>query len=162
MSNNINLQQAVRNFMQIGGQSVDRFDAKQITLYTGLQLEELSEKLLAIKQGCINRADKDKFDYAIDVMCQLADELKAGLHMGDVVRGDRAGMLDADIDLAWVAIGGALSISTSAEAAAAEVIRANLDKFPGGVAIRDDNGKIQKPANWQAPQLSHLVEPAPN
>ncbi|MFZ9330710.1 MAG: hypothetical protein ACO24I_05425 [Candidatus Fonsibacter ubiquis] len=75
-----------------------------------------------------------------------------------VQRADRESLLDADIDLAWVTIGSALSQGADVEGAAAEVSRANLDKFPNGVAIRDGNGKVVKPDGWKAPGLSTFIQ----
>lgn len=154
----LSIQTAVRQFMELGGQRVNRFDAKQAALYTGLQLEELVEKLSVIKQGTVTLQDERTIEEAIEVMSRLADRFKAGLHMGDVLRSDRCELLDADIDLAWVSIGAAYSTSCDTEGAIAEVIRANMDKFPGGVVIRDENGKIRKPAAWRPPNLMPFVD----
>jgi predicted HAD superfamily Cof-like phosphohydrolase len=151
------LQTSVIEFMTATDQAVNKFDAKMITLYTGMQLEELSEKLQAIQGGCINEADRNHFKFVVDVLEQLADEFKRGHHLGDVLRCDYQQLLDADIDLAWVSLGAAFSTSIDAEGAIDEVARSNLDKAPGGRVTRDANGKVQKPEGWSPPNLLPFV-----
>lgn len=153
-----NLQTSVREFMSASDQPVDRFDAKMITLYTGLQLEEMAEKLEAIRGGCINGADRERLTYVIDQLDLLSDEFKRGLHLGDVLRCDHVALLDADCDLAWVSLGSAFSTSIDAEGAVDEVARSNLAKIVDGSVIRDVNGKIQKPAGWTPPDLTSFVD----
>jgi predicted HAD superfamily Cof-like phosphohydrolase len=52
-----------------------------------------------------------------------------------------------------------LSQGANVEGAAAEVSRANLAKFPNGVAVRDANGKVVKPEDWKAPDLKPFIYP---
>lgn len=154
----LNLQAAVRTFMETAGDRTDQFNARQITLYTGLQLEEMAEKLEAILAGAVSEDSRFELRRAISVLTELSEQFKKGIHLGDVLRGDRVALLDADIDLAWCSLGAAFSTSNDTDAAIGEVIRSNLDKFPGGVATRDVNGKILKPADWRGPQLELLVD----
>lgn len=156
------IESAVEQFMKIGGQTTDCFNARQVALYTGLQLEEMAEKLMAIAEGCISPGyGRNLIDLARE-MNALADKFKAGYHVGDIVRANYEDILDADIDLAWVALGGAFSISTNASGAVGEVARANLDKYPNGEVLRDENGKVQKPDGWRGPDLSPYVTPNPS
>lgn len=154
------LQQAVQEFMTCGGMKTDEFDAGQACLYTGLQLEETAEKLEAVLTGCIDPSVIATIDYHARMLRNLSVRFKQGLHRGDIMRANREALLDADIDLAWVALGAAYSTSCNTAGAIAEVARANLDKFPGGVVTKDVNGKISKPAGWRGPDLSPFVVPA--
>lgn len=142
----------VETFMTIAGQldNKRKFDARQVALYIGLQLEELEEKL----EAC-------GFSPASPIVNMLHDtsaSFKAGMFDNMVVNANREELLDADIDLAWVTIGSALSQGADVQGAAEEVSRANLAKFPNGIAIRDENGKVVKPAGWTGPDLKSFVK----
>lgn len=142
----------VETFMTIAGQldNKRKFDARQVALYIGLQLEELGEKL----EAC-------GFSPASPIVNMLHDtsaSFKAGMFDNMVVNANREELLDADIDLAWVTIGSALSQGADVQGAAEEVSRANLAKFPNGIAIRDENGKVVKPAGWTGPDLKSFVK----
>lgn len=149
-----NLPQLVRQFMQTGGASTKGMNGEQACLYTGLQLEEMAEKLEAVATGCVNIRVTEHLELHAQLLRELSAEFKSGRHRGDILRANREALLDADIDLAWVALGGAFSIADDLSGAIAEVGRANLDKFPGGEVIRDENGKIKKPAGWRGPDLT--------
>lgn len=156
---NVNPFAAVRSFMEKGGQSVDRFDARQATLYTGLQCEELAEKLLVIAGGALSSAGRGELLKAVEMLNDMSERFKAGLHLGDVMRCDHAAMLDADIDQAWVSLGAAFSVSHDTPGAFAEVAKANHAKFPNGVPLRNGQGKIIKPEGWRGPDLERFVAP---
>ena len=141
----------VEKFMTIAGQLDEKrnFDVRQIALYIGLQLEEMAEKL----EACgFNPASP-----AVHLLNYTSGEFKRGVFDHLVNRANRKDLLDADIDLAWVTIGSALSQGADVQGAAEEVSRANLAKFPDGIAIRDDNGKVVKPSGWNGPDLSKFV-----
>lgn len=149
---------AVRSFMQAGGQKTNVFDAKQANLYTGLQCEELAEKLQVIAGGALTSDSRGELLGAIDVLNKLSERFKNTQHLGDVLRCNRANLLDADIDLAWVSLGAAYSTSSDADGAFAEVSKANHAKFPGGVPLRNAQGKIIKPEGWRSPDLDRFIE----
>lgn len=157
MDQETNLPQAVHDFMGYAAQSVRGFSPRQAVLYTGLQLEEMAEKLEAIAGGCVTMPEKARMLAVADQLNVLSLEFKQGKHMGDLMRANLADLLDADIDLAWVSLGAAYSTSTDPSAAFGEVARANLDKFPGGRALLDENGKVRKPDGWRPPDLSPFV-----
>lgn len=161
MSLVINLGHAVAKFMRIGGQNPGTFDAKQMGLYTGLQLEAMAEKLEVICAGNISFERQARMRHMIECITQLSNEFKANEHYGAILRCDYEQFLDADLDLAWVSLGSAESVSPDAMGATGEVIRANLDKFPDGVVTRDANGKVVKPAGWRAHDLSPFVPKKP-
>lgn len=155
----LNQIRSVREFMRLGGQSVDKFDAGQTCLYIGLQLEELREQLEQVAAGHIGDLDpRDDLYQGIVWMKKLADSFKQGRYHGDVLRAPREKLLDGIIDSIVVSCGAAISYSPNPEGAFREVNRANMDKFPDGVATRDANGKIQKPAGWQEPNLTPYVQ----
>lgn len=142
-----NLLHSVIQFMQAADCTTDVFNVRQTALYTGLQCEELAEKFEAM--GLMGRAAELK---------QLGMAFKRGELDGFVENGDRAALLDADIDLAWVTLGSAASQGANVEGACAEVSRANLGKIgPNGKMEKDGNGKVIKPAGWTAPELEPFV-----
>lgn len=152
-----NLLTLVSTFMAIGGQTVNTFNAAQATLYIGLVLEEVAEMLKSVASGCLTEATEAVMLGHAKYVNDLANEFKAGMHRGDVLRSDRVKLLDDAGDTAWVAAGLMLSMANDAGGALAEIGRANHDKYVNGVAIRDANGKIQKPVMWRGPDLMPFI-----
>ena len=162
----------VRRFTEAVGCTTDRFNVRQTALYIGLQLEEMAEKLEAIFPPNVGTMDTAQIR-------TLSSAFKQGALDIYVANGDRAAMLDADIDLAWVTIGSALSQGADVLGAMREVARANLDKLVecddqhlgmdrplqdcpkcGGrlaYAIKDANGKVMKPAGWRGPDITPFI-----
>lgn len=138
----------VRRFTEAVGCTIDRFNVRQTALYIGLQLEEMAEKLEAIHvESDIPR-----------LLRRLSDGFKSGVLDKRVANGDREAMLDADVDIAWVTIGSALSQGADLLGALREVARANLDKIgPDGTVLKDENGKVKKPSGWRGPDLAPYV-----
>lgn len=140
----------VRRFTEAVGCTTDRFNVRQTALYIGLQLEEMAEKLEAM----------DVSSFVPPSLRTLSRCFKDGTLDHRVENGDREAMLDADIDLAWVTIGSALSQGADVLGAMREVARANLDKIgPDGSVIKDENGKVRKPAGWRGPDNSPFIIP---
>lgn len=148
---------AVRHFMRQGEQSVDRFNGRQATMYLGLQFEELAEKVAALMGGALTISDRERYRPLHDMLVKFANEFKAGLHEGDLLRCDHNELLDADFDLAWVSIAALYSESIAAQHAIAHGAFTNLDKFRNGV-VKDANGKIQKPADWRKPDFEPYTD----
>ena len=172
----------VRQFTEAVGCTTDQFNVRQTALYIGLQLEEMTEKLEALEWGGINHTGGD-FTTLIIRLKQASLMFKSGELDVAIHGADRSAMLDADIDLAWVTIGSALSQGADIEGAAGEVARANLAKLvtcnscngagwyagetcsahctscngTGAVAIKDANGKVKKPDGWAAPNIEPFV-----
>lgn len=165
----------ITKFTEAVGCTTTYYNTRQIGLYTGLQLEEMAEKLEAIGLH---------YSLLIDMLHKASREFKTGLFDDTyIAHADRTAMLDADIDLAWVTIGAALSSGADVLGAMHEVARSNLAKLVicepcagvgtidgeidtpycpychgnGLVAIKDENGKVQKPAGWTAPDLDKFV-----
>lgn len=151
------LPSSVREFMEKAGQSTARFNPAQASLYTGLQIEELAEKLFAISEGCLTSSQRKNLQQMAQSLDVLGDQFKRGVFQGTIGRADHAELIDADCDLAWVSIGALYSTSKDGLGALRHVAETNLDKFRNGV-IKDANGKIQKPANWKAPDFTPYVD----
>lgn len=151
---------AVMGFMQIGGQSTHRFNPKQATLYMGLQLEELAEKVEVLALAAVEKHERDDLTEMRDYLTSMADRFKAGHFMGCFTRADHDKLIDADFDTAWVSIGAVVSTAALAEEAIAHGTYTNLAKFPEGKCVRDANGNIQKPAGWAPPDFTSFVDPA--
>lgn len=151
------LTEAVFRFMKEADQSVNRFNARQACLYTGLQLEELGEKIEAIQEGCLTGEQRDSLQILINVLKNFAKDFRDGRHEGDMLRCNHAQLIDADFDTAWVSIGALMSSSTQPIAAIAHGSFTNLDKFRNG-CIKDANGKVQKPADWQPPDFEPFTD----
>lgn len=154
----VELVDAVHGFMQLGGQTTGKMNAEQACLYTGLQLEELAEKITVIAMGALTKTTRDSlFNFAAH-MVRMATEFQKGLHAGDILRANHAELIDADFDLAWVSIGALISVSPEPERAIAHGTFTNLDKFRDGKCVKDANGKIQKPADWRAPDFTPYID----
>lgn len=178
--------QAVRQFTEAVGCTTDRYNVRQTALYTGLQCEELGEKIQAMIEGIDVHRDAAPLMQLLhlrDVLHDVSQGMKQGEFDKAIELADRAEMLDADIDLAWVTIGSAFSQGADVEGAAGEVMRANLSKLvkcdscdgqgwyagetcqaqcnkcegSGRVVIKDANGKVKKPEGCTAPNIEPFV-----
>jgi predicted HAD superfamily Cof-like phosphohydrolase len=152
------IEDAVAMFMAIGNQSTHGFNARQACLYTGLQLEELAEKIEAIKGGCVTSESAMGLRHLIETMRTHAKVFKEGMREGDMLRSTHKDLIDADFDLAWVSLGALFSTSIDAIGAIEHGNYTNFDKFRGGQFIKDANGKIQKPADWQSPDFEPFTD----
>lgn len=130
------------------GRSNDHFNARNIALYTGLQCEELAEKLEAC--GLAGAAHS---------LALIADELKQGFWDKVIAtEGKRKEMLDADADLVVVTVGSAQAQGADFKMAMKRVVGANENKrFPDGTLHKDGNGKTVKPEGWTPPDLSDCI-----
>lgn len=157
--------ESVPEFMDLGGQTTYRFNARQACLYTGLQCEELAEKIEAIMEGTITPAQRDHLGVLSNTLRMFSKEFKQGLHEGDILRANHADLIDADFDLAWVSVAAVYSTSIAGHLAIAHGTHTNLAKFPvingERVCIKDENGKIKKPEGWQPPDFTPYVDPTP-
>ena len=154
----VELVDAVHGFMQLGGQTTGRMDAGQACLYTGLQLEELAEKIAAISKGCLTRDAAAPLEALVMLLNLHSLNFKQGRHTGDILRATHVDLIDADFDLAWVSIAALISVSPEPERAIAHGTFTNLDKFRDGKCVKDANGKIQKPADWKRPDFTPYID----
>lgn len=151
---------SVRRFMEISGQYKGQGDLKTYGFYTGMQLEELAEKMELIAGAEPNHSDRVHLNELVTLMKLFATRFKSGMHLGAIGLADLPEMLDGDIDLAWVSIAAAhfaTKNAINAELAIEHVAERNLAKFPNGVVLRDANGKVMKPEGWTAPDHAPFV-----
>ena len=128
---------------------------RQAAFYTGMQLEEVAEKLAEVF---------GPMDYAATLIQALqitGDMFKKGAYDQIVevaLENNAKGMLDADLDLIWVSIGAGAAQAADVAGAYGEVGRANWDKFPDGVVTRHPlTGKVVKPDGWRGPDLLPFI-----
>lgn len=69
---------------------------------------------------------------------------------------DPVGIIDGCCDLMVVTLGTLTTLGIESEPHMEEVLRANEEKFAGGV-IRDSGGKILKPDGWQPPNHQQFL-----
>ena len=122
--------------------------------------EEFAEKIKSIG---VRDTDKNKELYELWlILDEFASKFKKGYFDEEVSQIDRVEALDADIDLAVVALGGAYSIGADVQGACHEVADSNLSKYPivNGeyVVMKDENGKIMKPATYRKPELAPFLK----
>lgn len=157
----IGLVDAVDGFMRIAGQPTGKFNARQACLYTGLVLEEVGEMIDVIIGGTLTDSQRQHLFPLSHILRQFAKEFRDGMHEGDILRCNHADLIDAQFDTAWVAVGSLMSTAVHPENAIAHGTFTNLDKFRDGKCVRDANGKVQKPADWVAPNFTQYVDPTP-
>lgn len=141
-------------FVKAGQQpAVAEPDPKQVCFYTGLQIEELTEKL-----GRILGAE------LVQPLVEMANDFKRCppellMRCAVAMKDAPDKLLDDDMDLIWVSIGAARATGADVEQAYGLVGEANWAKFPGGIVTRDVNGKVMKPAGWKEADLNPAVHP---
>lgn len=139
----------VRKFAEAAGHTTDEFNVRQTALYIGLQLEEMAEKLEAIF---------DSKDELIKIFKYESHAFKSRCYDHAVSNANRQGLLDADVDLAWVTIGSMLSQGADVTGAMNEVVRSNMSKMVEGRMVKDANGKVVKPDTYSPPNLAPFVK----
>lgn len=90
----------------------------------------------------------------------LAISFKQGIHTLQAEECNQEELLDFFLDLAFVALGGAIAMGANVEGAWKEVVRANMDKVDPatGKLMRDANGKVKKPNGWTPPNLKPYLK----
>jgi tellurite resistance protein len=158
-----NLLERVHAFNVIGQTAPPNgFNADRLCFYTGMQLEELAEKIAAIADGAVEEYERNMLKMLAGRMQDEGMKFKNGTHMGAVMRANREDLLDADIDVLVVSAGALIYQTKQWRPAVGHVLEKNDAKFQmidGKLtAVRDANGKIQKPQGWTPPDLSPFVE----
>lgn len=158
----------VREFNQVAG-TLEQLDARKVALYTALQLEELAEKIHAIakaeKAAGVEPAEGlGKLLVALEYHSRRFKAGEFDALVSEAVKDDdlREEILDADVDVAVVSIGGAISVGADVQGACHEVADNNLTKFPviNGVrtVLKDENGKVKKPEGYQPVSLRKYLK----
>jgi len=75
-------------------------------------------------------------------------------------QNDLVEIADALADLIYIACGTAVSYGIPLDDVFAEVHRSNMAKLVDGKVIRREDGKIQKPEGWTAPDIKSVLDKA--
>ena len=146
---------SVVTFNKVAGTG-EEFDSRKVALYIGLQLEEMLEKIQALPK--IERLN------GLLIALEVSSEaFKKGHFDEQVEMIDRVQALDADVDLAVVALGGACALGAQVNEACLEVMSSNLSKYElnedgSYIVYKDENGKVKKPASYRPPNLEPFVK----
>ena len=73
---------------------------------------------------------------------------------------DLVEVADALADIIYIACGTAVSYGIPLDDVFAEVHRSNMAKLVDGKVIRREDGKIQKPEGWTAPDIKSVLDKA--
>lgn len=154
------LVQGVRKFMAGADQSRDRFNPAQACFYTGMQLEEMAEKISEVAKGAISASTSERLFRHAAAIDALAKEFKAGKFQGDIGRADHAELIDADFDMLFTSAAAMLSTSIDTEGAITHGCETNLAKLVEGKIVRDpETSKVLKPEGWKPPDFTPFVDP---
>lgn len=135
------------------------FNARRVCFYTGMQCEELGEKIKAISKGEVEPRAIAHLQAFAEMLDKFGKEFKAGMHEGAVLRSDREELIDGDFDMLVVTTGSMSYQSRNFRGAIAHGLDRNDAKIEGGARV-DANGKWLKPADWIKPDMSPFVEKA--
>ncbi len=152
---------AVTAFQKAAGDTTDHFNVRQFARYTGMQCEELCEKLTAVASGGEHGVDVGLLKLIADLE-NIGNRFKRGdfdHHFAMMNDHQRKEAFDADIDIVWVSVGSMNSSRVDVHGGVGEVVRANGSKVVDGKVLRDVNGKITKPAGYTPPDLARFVLP---
>lgn len=134
---------------------------ENLALYLSLILEETAEMLDAIHEVDIHDAvDLGKTARNLHQMSLL---MREGLFVSNIAKADKAKLMDAAFDTAWVSMG-AMHQLGNAETAWSEGSSSNYSKFDPntGRALKDDTGKVIKSASFRKPDFSKTLEVTEN
>lgn len=127
-------------------------------LYTALVAEEVSEMCQTL------RHEEEAVDLRLEDLFESADLAARRLREapGGLLVHDRAALLDAALDTAWVALCLARALTGDRLPEAwAELHRSNVtDKQRDGKFVKDASGKVVKPATWREPDFAQFLLPA--
>lgn len=154
-----NFVREVVEFNRLAG-GTGEFDSRKVALYVGLQLEEMAEKIDSIPDP---RNKLGNLRVALEYHSRLFKSGEFDALVESMEHKHRVDALDADIDLAVVALGGACALGAEVEMAANEVMGSNMSKCVeddnGNLTLlKDENGKVIKSKNYFAPKLAHMVK----
>ena len=159
MINDYDFVEKVKQFNEIAG-TPEVFNTRKAALYTGLQLEEMAEKIEAFLHDG-ETAKEDSLFFLKNLLNSESELFKTGKYDEIVEKVDRIAALDADVDLAVVSLGAGISIGADINGACHNVADSNLSKFPivdGKYTVeKDNNGKVCKPATYKSPELAPFL-----
>lgn len=147
----------VVEFNKIAGTNVE-YNTRKVGLYTGLILEELAEMLNAIGMDntILYREVSAYSTYFKSGNLDPTIEYQLSLPQ------NRLEYFDASLDIAVVALGSGISVGGDVVGGSHAVADNNLTKFPivngERVVLRDENGKVKKPADYKPVNLTPYVK----
>lgn len=157
MSSNHFIQEIVKfNTLAAPEAKPEQFDPRRTALYYGLILEEVAEAIEALK-------DRPGFAEIAVMLHTWSKLFKEGEFDSDVENCNRLKTLDAFVDIAVVALGGAHALGSDVEGACTEVMRANMSKFStqpdGSIGFARDavTGKVMKSKTYKPPKLDKFL-----
>lgn len=145
-------------FNETAGNAI-AYDARKVSLYIGLMLEELGETVIAFNN---NSQDLELIEICAH-MKQVADKFKQGTfdHLADYA--DHVEVSDGFGDCAVVAVGGLMSNGYEPVGVLHNIADSNLSKFYEAgdetktiKVIKDENGKIKKNTGYFKPSLAQF------
>jgi predicted HAD superfamily Cof-like phosphohydrolase len=152
----------VIEFNEIAGNK-NEFSVRKSALYCGLIAEEFSEKLDSLNVDTNNMTDDEvKLIDTISSLKQLSVDMKWGVYDQLFEKLDRVESVDADIDLAVVALGAAIVAGADVQGACHNVADSNLSKFPivngERVVYKNESGKVIKPDSYTPASIAQFLK----
>lgn len=147
----------VLTFNLAGGRTIDEFNTRMIGLHTGLQLEELAEKLRAVAEalphGAVHLVESFPLIDIVGRLEYLGGLFKSGTFDRAIDHANPVELADGDIDQMVVSFGSLHSQGVDLFPILHAVTDANLAKRIDGKLILDANGKVKKPDGWKPADL---------
>lgn len=113
-----------------------------------------AEKVLSsLSDRCKNDFGDSEQALRMRLILEETAELLEALSEGNIEK-----TADALVDLNYVVLGAGVTWGINLAELHNEVHAANMRKFPGGKAIRDENGKVLKPEGWTGPDVEAVLE----
>lgn len=142
--------ESIQLFMEGADQTTGIRNDKQIQLYITLVLEETIELLeaLHVTNGFVQSLKR------LHAFSRISD-LYNSKNMDD---NGVEEIIDAVIDITWVAFGLLFSLGVDVEGVAKELTLNNFSKFNNaGKAEFDHQGKLLKPTTWEKPNFKQYI-----
>ena len=146
-------------FNEIAGTTAE-FNTRKLALYMGLILEETQEMIREVA----NISGDEELVRFSTTLEKFATEFKRGDYDLAVANVNRKEVLDAAVDIAVVSVGAGISVGADIAGACMHIANNNLSKYNYNaltgeyIVLKDINGKIMKPANYQKPELGQFLK----
>ncbi|CAB4162896.1 Phosphoribosyl-ATP pyrophosphohydrolase-like [uncultured Caudovirales phage] len=101
--------------------------------------------------------NKNERDLRKNLLAEEYNEYLDGEEANDIVE-----IADALADIIYIACGTAVSYGIPLDKIFDEVHRSNMAKLVDGKVLRREDGKVIKPAGWQAPNIEKIIEDRKN
>lgn len=107
-------------------------------------------------QGCHLYEDPKENDDQVQLYMNLITE-EYNETLEAYKNGDIVELADGLADMVWVIMGMSSSLDIDFESVWKEVKESNMSKFPNGVAIKNEAGKIMKPDSYFRPNIAKVL-----